>query len=181
MTRLTVLAATVLLAASLPSACTSTPMPATPADAVEFVIVRHAEKAADAGDDPSLTDAGRARATALAQALAGTPVAAVYSTGYARTRETAQPTAAAHGLPVTPYDAREPADAFAGRLRAAHDRGTVLVVGHSNTVPAIAAALCGCDVAPMEETEYDRRLVVAVAPDGAATLAVDRLPAASGE
>ena len=174
MTRLTVLAATVLLAASLPSACTSTPMPATPADAVEFVIVRHAEKAADAGDDPSLTNAGRARATALAQALAGTPVAAVYSTGYARTRETAQPTAAAHDLPVTPYDAREPADAFAGRLRAAHDRGTVLVVGHSNTVPGLVRALGAPPAAPMPESEFDRYTVVLVPPGGEPRVLVAR-------
>lgn len=181
MTRLTAFA-TALTAACLLSACTSTPMPAeTPAHAVEFVIVRHAEKVADAGNDPSLTAAGRTRAAALAEALADAPVVAVYSTAYARTRETALPTATAHDLPVTPYDAREPADALAVRLLAAHDTGTVLVVGHSNTVPAIATALCGCEVPSMEETEYDRRLVVTVDAQGDATLATDRLPEAPGQ
>ena len=172
MLRLTALAAIALLVA-----CTTTPMDQAPAPAVEFVVVRHAEKAGGAGDDPSLTAAGQARARALAQALADAPVVAVYSTAFARTRQTAMPTADAHGLPVTPYDAREPAAALATRLRASHAAGTVLVVGHSNTVPAIAAALCGCDVPPMEETEYDRRLVVTVDANGKATLATDRLRA----
>lgn len=159
------------------TACTS--MPAEkPADAATFVIVRHAEKVADAGDDPSLTDAGRARAAGLARALAGAPVVAVYSTAFARTQETARPTADAHALPVTTYDAGAPADALASRLRAAHGTGTVLVVGHSNTVPAIASALCRCHVPPMEETEYDRRLVVTVDASGNATLATGRLSAA---
>ena len=121
------------------SACASLPMSSTPAT-VDFIVVRHAEKetGADVGQDPALTAAGRVRAAAIAQALADAPVAAVYSTDYARTRETALPTARAHGLEVVTYDAREPAETLAARLRASHATGTVLVVGHSNTVPAIA-------------------------------------------
>lgn len=162
------------------SACTSLPMSATP-DTVDFIVVRHAEKETGAavGQDPALTAAGRARAEAIAQGLADAPVVAVYSTDYARTRETALPTARAHALPLTTYDAREPAATFAARLRESHAAGTVLVVGHSNTVPAIAAALCGCDVPAMDETEYDRRLVVSIDAEGSATLATDRQPAAS--
>ena len=51
---------------------------------------------------------------------------------------------------------REPADAFAARLRRAHPHGTVVVAGHSNTVPAIVAALCSCQTAAMDEGEFDR-------------------------
>mgnify|MGYP001332651032 FL=1 len=135
-----------------------------------FVLVRHAEKAADSPDDPSLSDAGRARAQRLARSLEGAPVVAVYATGYRRTQQTAGPTAAAHALAITTYDARRPAAAFAAELHAAQRHGTVLVVGHSNTVPAIAAALCACVVAPMREDEYDRRIEIRIAADGAATL-----------
>lgn len=170
--------ATCLAAALLLGGCATPPMKADSAP-LEFVVVRHAEKAAAGGDDPPLVEAGRARADALAARLADAPVVAVYSTGYARTLQTAAPMAQAHGLPVMPYDAREPADAFATRLRAAHPAGTVVVVGHSNTVPAIAAALCGCAVAPMEETEYDRLLVVTVSAGGEAALVVDRQPGAT--
>lgn len=135
-----------------------------------FVLVRHAEKATDDPKDPSLSDDGRARAARLAATFDGVPMTAVYTTGYRRTQATAQPTAEAHGLPVRTYEAGMPADAFAATLRATHASGTVLVVGHSNTVPAIASALCGCAVAPMREDEFDRRITVRIATDGAATL-----------
>lgn len=139
-----------------------------------FVLVRHAEKATDDPKDPSLSDAGRARASRLAITFDGVPVTAVYATGYRRTQATAQPTAQAHGLPVRAYEAGMPADAFAAGLRAAHASGTVLVVGHSNTVPAIASALCVCTVAPMREDEYDRRITVRIAADGKVTLSETR-------
>lgn len=171
---LSLFACTVLLA------CAARPPMTAMTETTEFVIVRHAEKLGGTGPDPALSGAGHARAAALARVLADAPLVAVYSTAYARTRQTATPAADAHGLPVTTYDPREPADALARRLLAAHGDGTVLVVGHSNTVPAIASALCGCDVAAMEETEYDRRVVVTVDAAGATTLAIDRLPVPAG-
>ena len=144
--------------------------------AVTFVVVRHAEKAAGDAEDPPLTAEGEARAGALADSLAGTDVVAVYSTAFQRTRATAAPTAAAHSLAVTTYDAKQPADALAATLRRNHRSGTVLVVGHSNTAPAIAAALCGCDVASMTEAEYGRRMTVHFDDDGDVTLLVAPLP-----
>jgi broad specificity phosphatase PhoE len=151
---------------------------ATPRERAEpmttFVLVRHAEKTADDPRDPGLTDAGRARAARLAASLADAPLRAVYATAYRRTRDTAGPSAVAHGLQVAVYDAREPAADFAARLRAAHRAGTVLVVGHSNTVPAIAAALCACPVAPMREDEFDRRIEIRIEPEGLASLSQRR-------
>lgn len=151
---------------------------ATPRDdaasSTTFVLVRHAEKAADDPRDPGLTDAGKARAARLAASLADAPLRAVYATAYRRTRDTAGPAAAAHGLQVLIQDAREPAADFAARLRAAHGAGTVLVVGHSNTVPAVAAALCACPVAPMREDEFDRRIEIRVGPEGPASLSERR-------
>ena len=60
------------------------------------ILVRHAEKQSE-GDDPSLTAAGKERALALVHVLGEMDVAAVYSTPYARTRETAQPLATGIG------------------------------------------------------------------------------------
>lgn len=147
-----------------------------PADAggTTFILVRHAEKARDSGPDPALTPAGQERAQKLAASLRAAPLAAAYATPYRRTQMTAAPAAREHELVVTTYDAGQPA-AFAAMLRRVHRRGTVLVVGHSNTVPEIAAALCGCVVAPMDEDEYDRRLTVrADAAGDQATLHEDR-------
>ena len=94
---------------------------------------------------------------------------AVYATEYRRTRQTGEPTARAHGLTMTRYDAKQAAAEFAATLRREHRDGTVLVVGHSNTAPAIAASLCACDVAPMPETEFDRRMVVRIDAQGQAS------------
>lgn len=139
-------------------------------DALTFVVVRHAEKATGDPADPALTDIGHVRAGALAKALAEVPLVAVYATAFRRTQQTAAPAAAVHGLPVITYDAAQPAEEFARQLRATHRSGQVLVVAHSNTAPAIAAALCECDVAPMDDSEYDRRMTISIAPDGAVTL-----------
>ena len=164
-----------LLAAVLLASCAG-PRPAENAvDRVAFVIVRHAEKAREA-DDPALTDAGRARAERLARSLDGDALVAVYSTDFRRTRQTAAPAAARHGIDVTAYDAKAAPATFADTLRQRHRNGTVLVVGHSNTAPDIAAALCGCPVAPMPETEYGRRMVVTVDATGGATLDVFHAP-----
>ncbi|MFL6591845.1 MAG: phosphoglycerate mutase family protein [Luteimonas sp.] len=144
------------------------------ADAATFVIVRHAEKAADGSADPALAPAGVERARALARRLASEPLVAAYATPFRRTRLTAQPAAGLHGIPVTLYDAARPAPDFAASLRRAYSRGTVLVVGHSNTAPAIASALCGCEVAPMAEDDYDAIYVVRLHSDGTSSLQAGR-------
>lgn len=135
-----------------------------------FVIVRHAEKGADDPKDPSLSESGHARAQRLAERLADVQVKAVYATGYRRTQQTAAPTAAAHRLDVRTYAAGMPAADFATELRASHMDGTVLVIGHSNTVAAIAGALCACEVAPLRDDEYDRWITVRIDADGKSKL-----------
>ena len=160
------------LCAALVAGCAQ-PVREAPAPAgspLVFVLVRHAEKAADDPKDPSLSEIGQARAQRLARSLEDAPVTAVYATAYRRTQQTALPTAAAHGRDVLTYDARQSADAFAAEVRAVQRHGTVLIVGHSNTVPAIAAALCSCAVAPMREDEYDRRIEIGIDAAGRATL-----------
>lgn len=164
MPRLTAIT-TIALSLTL-SACASTP----PAPSASYVIVRHAEKASDDPRDPNLSDAGRARAERLASWLKNEPLGAVYATAYRRTQQTGEPTARAHELSVTTYEAKQPAADFAAQLRRDRPQGTTLIVGHSNTAPDIAAALCGCTVAPMPETEFDRRMRVDIDANGRALL-----------
>lgn len=132
-------------------------------DTPRVIVLRHAEKATDDPRDPSLSAVGAERAARVAARLDGAPLTAVYATGYRRTRDTAAPAAAAHGLPVHAYDPDEIA-AFAAALRAADIDGVVLVIGHSNTVPATVAALCDCEVAPMRDDEFDRWTEVHLPP-----------------
>jgi len=119
------------------------------------VLVRHAEK--DAGPDPLLLPTGAARAEALAAVLREAPLQAVYSTDTRRTRATAAPTAAGHGLPVTIYTPESSAD-LAAKLRASG--GAYLIVGHSDTVPAFVATLGAGAASPIHHEEYDRLTMV---------------------
>ncbi|HEX7804365.1 MAG TPA: phosphoglycerate mutase family protein [Pseudoxanthomonas sp.] len=140
------------------------------ADAVTFIIVRHAEKGSDDARDPSLSEAGRARAQRLAALLRDEPVHAAYATAYRRTYQTAQPVAADHFFRITTYDAQLPAPQFAEQLRALNKTGTVLVVGHSNTVPGIVGALSGQSVGAIGDDEFNRLYRVRIGADGKATL-----------
>ena len=149
------------------------------ADSTVVVVVRHAEKATDDPRDPTLSAAGQARAQALAQTLEHAGLDAAYSTQYRRTRLTAGPAAQAAGLEVTvrPIDggnAATYAADLARELRALPAGSTVLVVGHSNTVPDLVRAISGQPAAPMPETEFDRYTVVTLEADGGARVATSR-------
>ena len=136
-----------------------------------IVVVRHAEKVDD-GRDPALSEAGAARAAALAELLADAGIERVLSTDYIRTRETARPTAEAAGVDVELYD---PADlpGLSAMLLDAPDRA-ILVVGHSNTTPALVEALTGEPADFMPEEEYDRLYRVRVGEGGSVTAEVER-------
>ncbi len=145
------------------------PMRATPPEAT-FVVVRHAEKATDDPRDPNLSEAGTRRAGLLADRLRDANLMAAYATQYRRTQQTAATVAATHALPVTRYEADEPATALAARLRSTHQGGTVLVVGHSNTVPAIVQALCACEVQEIGDDDYGNLYRIEPGSDGAPRL-----------
>ena len=136
------------------------------------VLVRHAEKAAEPAADPPLTAAGEARAQTLVSAVADMPVRAIVSTDFARTRATAAPLAARLGLVPEIVDARarDHARLVAEGILAHHRGETVVVVGHSNTVPDIVAALGAPKPTAICDSEYDNLFVVRVPASGAATV-----------
>jgi broad specificity phosphatase PhoE len=140
--------------------------------ATVVIVVRHAEKAAVEGSDPPLSEAGRKRAERLAEIGEQAGVQAVYTTQFKRTRETAQPLAARLGLtPQTVELGREniaahPA-ALAREITTKHKGKTVLVVGHSNTAPRVAAALSGRSLPDLDDaTEFDALFVVVIPDEG---------------
>jgi probable phosphoglycerate mutase len=133
---------------------------------VVVFLVRHGEKVDDS-QDAELSDAGRERAEALARILRSAKIEYVHSSDYIRTRETAAPTAAEHGLDVELYDPRD-LPALIEKLRRVGGRH--LVVGHSNTTPQMAELLGGGSGSAInEEGEYDRLYIVTVGRDGAAS------------
>jgi broad specificity phosphatase PhoE len=139
------------------------------------VLVRHAEKAAAGGQDPELTEAGTARAGALAAALAEAGVDAVVTTQLRRTRLTAQPLMRELGLSpeVVPAGGPDHPKAVADAVRR-HAGKTVLVVGHSNTVPAIVTALGAPPMGELCDHEYSNLFVVVLRPGEAPTLVQSR-------
>jgi broad specificity phosphatase PhoE len=131
-----------------------------PAPCAETVIlVRHAEKAASPAEDPPLTAEGRQRAEALAAMLSASGVTSIYVTDYLRTQQTAEPLASLLHLTPQRIDAKKTPDLVAAIRR--HKDGVVLVVGHSNTVPEIIAALGGPAV-KIEDSEYDSLFVLTI-------------------
>jgi broad specificity phosphatase PhoE len=147
-----------------------------PPDTV-VVVVRHAEKASDDPKDPSLSEAGQARAEALAVALEGLPLQHAISTQYKRTHDTAVPAAKAAGIDVhvKPIDATNAATYardLVAHIRKDHAGQNLLIVGHSNTVPEMVEALTGVAPAPMGEEEFDRIYVVTLPADGPARFVV---------
>lgn len=149
-------------------------LPASSASAQEetlIFLVRHAERADDGAmtgqEDPHLSQAGYARAALLAEMLRDAGIQYVHSSDFIRTRETAQPTADMAGVEIQLYDHRDP-EGFAKQLRSAPGRH--LVVGHSNSTPALVAALGGDPHGEINHLEYDRLYLVRAGPDGVSTV-----------
>lgn len=132
-------------------------------------VVRHAEKdlTNPAEKNPALNAAGLKRAKDLLMTLENENITVIYSTNYNRTRQTAQPLAQKKGIIVQNYT---PADfsGLAARIKTESVGKKVLVVGHSNTVLEIVAALGGQPPvkALNEEKDYDYLFKVVLSPQG---------------
>ena len=134
-----------LLAAILAACSTLLPRSEEPS----FYVMRHLHKAA--GADPGLTEEGMRCADRLADLLARRGIGAVYASTTNRARDTAAPLAARLAIGVDEYDPRDTAGLVA-RVRA--EPGSVLVVGHSNTVPDIVEGLGGARPEALAEDRY---------------------------
>lgn len=117
------------------------------AETQTWYFARHFEK--QSGDNPSLTKQGEIRASNLAKYFVNKPLNAIFSTQYLRTQETAAATAASKRLDVQSYDPRHLAP-FAERLKSDNH---VLIIGHSNTTPALMQ-LMGGKPFEIKETEF---------------------------
>jgi len=137
------------------------------------ILVRHAEKAATPASDPNLTPAGEQRARDLLHALADAHVGSIITTQFARTKETAKPLAdSVHETPivVATGSMKEHVEAIAAKVKGAKKGSTVLVVGHSNTIPMIIAALGGPKMADLCDAEYSHLFVLEMSESGSARL-----------
>ena len=121
-----------------------------------IIIVRHGEKAANGGNDPDLSSAGRARADALARILKDSGITAIFTTEFKRTQETAAPTATSSHVTPTVVAAKGTA-ALVAKLRQLN--GNALVVGHADTIPNIVKALGINSPINIPDADYSELLI----------------------
>jgi phosphohistidine phosphatase SixA len=121
------------------------------------VIVRHAEKAANGGNDPDLSSAGRARAEALARILKDSGITAIFTSEFKRTQETAAPTATSAHVTPTVVAAKDTAG-LVGKLHQLN--GNALIVGHGDTIPNIVKALGINRPINIPDPDYSELLIV---------------------
>ncbi len=142
-----------------------TMIPALASGQALVILSRHAERAdgqatmttmTGAPADPKLSAAGEARAQKLAQMLAESGITAMFTTEFARTKDTAAPLATALHLTPEIVAAAKTAELVEKIKAKPNDR--VFVVGHSNTVPAIIKALGGPDVT-IGDNDYDNLFI----------------------
>ena len=128
------------------------------------LLVRHGQKA-DTSDDPPLSAAGEARAKALANHMKLAGLTAIYASDRRRTQLTAAPTAEALALKVNVHPAKDTAGLVA-RLAREQPGGRVLVIGHSNTLPAIVAAYGVREKIEIADDDFDNLFVIVPKKDG---------------
>lgn len=107
---------------------------------MSIYIVRHAEK--ESGNDPGLTVAGRNRAGDLMRTLKHRHIGHIYVSQYRRSQMTADSIRIQLGADTIHYKADTTGIDLLLKIRAYRDVGhSILVIGHSNTIPQIIRML----------------------------------------
>jgi 2,3-bisphosphoglycerate-dependent phosphoglycerate mutase len=131
-----------------------------------FIIVRHAEKENN-DKDPNLSTDGKLRAEALRNILTNVDVNAIYSTSYNRTRQTVLPLANEKGIPIEEYPAQKPHKLLIEEILTTNRGKTIVIVGHSNTVPEILKAIdSNSQNITINENQFDNLFIVYHSNDG---------------
>lgn len=129
-------------------------------DQTTFILVRHAEKANDGTRNPPLNEDGKTRSANLAEMLANQEITALYSTPFKRTQETLQPIADMKSMEVQSYDPYAKGEWLA-TLTEKHAGGTIVISGHSNTIPGLANALLGNETfSQFDESDYSNLIII---------------------
>ena len=131
-----------------------------------FYFIRHAEKDTSnpADRDPDLVMEGVLRAARWSSIFNRIDFDIIYTTDYKRTRNTALPIAEQKKLPLTFYSPNgfDSVDFLKNNFGK-----TVLIVGHSNTVPPMVNALIGeKQYKQIKETNYTNLYIINITESG---------------
>lgn len=153
------------------AACASAKRP-TP-EVTTVYLVRHAEKSTTIPNDPDpdISAAGVMRSKALAARLREVGLTGIVTTQLKRTGETALPLIIALEIApdVVPTGGPAHADSVAAAVMR-HRGGKILVVGHSNTIAGIIAALGGPHLPNICDAEYSNMFVMNIDGMGSPSL-----------
>lgn len=122
----------------------------------KIYLVRHAEK--QSGNDPVLTENGNKRAGALLQALKNKGITHIYVTQFKRTQMTGDSLHIQLGIDTVQYKADTTGEDVLNKILSHNDAGkTILIIGHSNTIPKIIRQLGAADFEPVNipDAEFD--------------------------
>lgn len=125
----------------------------------KIILLRHAEKGTDGNNNPELTFKGEERAKKLAFLLEDFKIDKIFATPFVRTEKTVAFLATKKGLAITKYEAKD--QGFATYLLEKEKGKTIVVVGHSNTIPFLVNKLMGKDIyEELTESEYGKLWVL---------------------
>ncbi len=127
----------------------------------KIYVVRHAEK--DTGNNPNLTVAGKKRAGDLMRTLQNKKIQRIYSTPTRRTMQTGDSLRLLQNIDTLIYKADTTGAGLLAKIIAAADAGkTILVVGHSNTVPRLIRKLGVTDypAKDLPDMEFDNLFLI---------------------
>lgn len=125
------------------------------------ILIRHGERnnPTPTNSDPHLNNAGKARSNKLIHVLGQSGIKAIYTSHFVRAKETAQPLAAHLELSTTVLD--EPLQ-IKSDILSNHVGKTVLVVGHSDTVPGLINQLGAGSMPIINDSEFDNMYIVKI-------------------
>lgn len=152
------------VAPSGPSAVPAETRPQPSASGRTIYLVRHAEKV-DESPQALLSAIGHARAQRLADTLSRAGVQRIVVSEFRRTQQTAQPLADRLGIKPAVLPANDHAALQALLWSASDPVGSILVVGHSDTLPRILRDL-GAPSEPIAGGDYGNLFVVVLPPRG---------------
>jgi len=141
-----------------------------------IILLRHAEKdttiqgSTTMNANPPLSEKGKHRAIRLISELKNYHPDLIYSTDYIRTKSTIQPIAQKFNKEILIYNVKEQSK-LANELLAIENK-TIIVVGHSNTIPLLANMIMQQNLFTlMDDNDYKHYWIITI-KNGKATACI---------
>ncbi|MBS1639616.1 MAG: histidine phosphatase family protein [Bacteroidetes bacterium] len=141
-----------------------------------IILLRHAEKdttvqgSTTMNANPPLSEKGKHRAIRLMSELKKYHPNLIYSTDYIRTKSTIQPIAQKFNKEILIYNVKEQSK-LANELLAIENK-TIIVVGHSNTIPLLANMIMQQNLFTlMDDNDYKHYWIITI-KNGKATACI---------